>query len=160
MYLKSKINNEETEKRIDELIREMTLDEKIGQLHQVAPSVVGAFDISEEELESMLQAGRITQEEYESSKSGKFLDVNEIAIRKGEIGSLLGVSDPQRINRMQRIAVEESRLHIPLLIGCDVIHGCYTTFPTPIAESCSFDDELFEQTAAAAAKEFIHLLKK
>lgn len=153
MYLKSKINNEETEKRIDELIREMTLDEKIGQLHQVAPSVVGAFDISEEELESMLQAGRITQEEYESSKSGKFLDVNEIAIRKGEIGSLLGVSDPQRINRMQRIAVEESRLHIPLLIGCDVIHGCYTTFPTPIAESCSFDDELFEQTAAAAAKE-------
>ena len=153
MYLKSKILTDEIEEKINCLINEMTLDEKIGQLHQVSPSPVGAFDISEEELQSMLQVGRITKEEYESSKAGKFLDVNEIAIRKGEIGSLLGVSDSERINRMQRIAVEESRLHIPLLIGCDVIHGCHTVFPTPIAESCSFDDELFEQTAAAAAKE-------
>ena len=153
MYLKSKVLTNEIEKKINNLLDKMTLEEKIGQLHQVGPSPVGAFDIPESELKKMLETGRITQEEYELSKTDKILDKNEDKIRNGEIGSFLGLSDPKRINRLQRIAVEESRMGIPLLIGCDVIHGFNTVFPTPIAESCSFDDELFEQTASVAAKE-------
>lgn len=153
MYLKSKKLTDETEKKIRDLLNEMTLDEKIGQLHQVSPSPVGAFDIPKDELKNMLETGRITREEYELSISGKLLDKNEDEVRKGKIGSFLGVAEPKKINRLQKIAVEQSRLHIPLLIGCDVIHGFNTVFPIPIAESCSFDDELFEQTAAAAAKE-------
>lgn len=155
MYLKSKKLSEKTEKRIDELLEKMTLDEKIGQMHQVAPSPVGAFDIPEEELKIMLEKGRISKEEYELSKTGKIFDKNEDAIRKGEIGSFLGISgsEPEKLNRLQRIAVEESRLGIPLLFGCDIVHGYNTIFPTPLAESCSFDDELFEKTASVAAKE-------
>ena len=140
MYLKSKVLTNEIEKKINNLLDKMTLEEKIGQLHQVGPSPVGAFDIPEAELKKMLETGRITQEEYELSKTDKILDKNEDKIRNGEIGSFLALSDPKKINRLQRIAVEESRMGIPLLIGCDVIHGFNTVFPTPIAESCSFDD--------------------
>ena len=61
-----------------------------------------------------------------------------------------GVKDA---NRLQEIALKESRLGIPLLIGLDVIHGFYSTYPIALAEACSFDEELFEQTAAMAAKE-------
>ncbi len=153
MYLKSKKLNQDTEKQINDLISKMTLEEKIGQLNQSASSPVGAFDIPESELKQMLKNGRITKEEYDFSKSGYFFDNNEDAIRQGLVGSMLGVSEPKRINRLQKQAFEESRLHIPLLIGCDVIHGFNTVFPTPIAESCSFDDELFEQTASVSAKE-------
>ncbi len=101
----------------------------------------------------MLESGRITLKEYESAQKGDIFDRNEDEIRAGRIGSMLGVAEPEKINRLQRIAVEESRLHIPLLIGCDVIHGFNTVFPTPLAESCCFDDELFEQTATVSAKE-------
>lgn len=153
MHLKSKKLSVDTENKIKNLLAEMTLEEKIGQLNQVSPSPVGAFEIPEEELEKMLESGRITKEEFEYSKQNDLFDRNEEDIRKGRIGSLLGVSEPKKINRLQRIAVEETRLHIPLLFGCDVIHGHSTVFPIPLAESCCFDDEMFKKTACVAAKE-------
>lgn len=153
MYYNSKISEEKIKREVTVLLDKMTLEEKIGQLHQVSPSPVGAFDINKDELQEMLETGRITKEEYELSVSGGYLDKNEDNVRKGKIGSFLGIADPRKINHLQKIAVEESRLHIPLLIGCDIIHGFNTVFPIPIAESCSFDDELFEKTAAVAAKE-------
>ena len=74
-------------------------------------------------------------------------------IRKGELGSYLFLTDPQEINRVQHIAVEQSRLHIPLLIGFDVIHGFRTIFPVPLAQAASWDPELNREIQAVAADE-------
>jgi len=77
----------------------------------------------------------------------------EPAIRAGDVGSLLGITDVRQINRLQRIAVEEARLGIPLLVGNDVIHGYRTIFPVPLAEACTWDPALLEQVARIAADE-------
>lgn len=143
----------ETENKINALLVEMTLDEKIGQLHQVGPSPVGGFDISLEEKKQMLEDGRLSQEEYDRALSGVCWDNQEEDIRKGKIGAFLGVIGAEKSNHLQRVAVEESRLGIPLLMGLDVIHGQRTIFPIPLAESCAWDDKLWEFTAAIAAKE-------
>jgi Glycosyl hydrolase family 3 N terminal domain len=94
----------------DALLAQMTLDEKIGQLSQL-------FFFSSFQKEESISDG----------------------IRKGEIGSLLFVTDPATINRFQKIAVTESRLKIPLIFGFDVIHGFHTIFPVPIAMAASWD---------------------
>jgi beta-glucosidase len=74
-------------------------------------------------------------------------------IEKGELGSYLFLTDPHEINRVQHVAVDHSRLHIPLLIGFDVIHGFHTIFPVPIAQAASWDLDLNRQIQAAAADE-------
>ncbi|HEX7855053.1 MAG TPA: beta-glucosidase BglX [Sphingobium sp.] len=74
-------------------------------------------------------------------------------VRAGTVGSLLFVTDPKEINRLQRISVEESRLKIPLLFGFDVIHGFRTIFPVPIANAASWDPETVEANQAIAARE-------
>ncbi|HUZ45172.1 MAG TPA: beta-glucosidase BglX [Terriglobia bacterium] len=74
-------------------------------------------------------------------------------IRKGEVGSIFGVTNPAEIARLQHIAVTESRLHIPILFGFDVIHGYRTIFPIPLAMAGSFDPKLEEGEAAIAAAE-------
>ncbi len=145
--------NEEVSRKIDELLSQMTVDEKIGQLHQLGPSPVGGFEISLDELKKMLDAGAITQKEYEQSARGFKVDEREDEVRAGTIGSFLGLYGAEKCNRMQKVAVEESRLGIPLLLGFDVIHGLRTVFPIPLAESCSWDLEMAEKTAAASAKE-------
>lgn len=142
-----------TEERIEELLAQMTLHEKVGQLHQIAPSSVGGFEISKEEAKALFEEGKITREEYEVVLSGTAFSVHDEAIRRGEIGSFIGVMEAKKANALQRIAVEESRLGIPLIFGLDVIHGFQTIFPIPLAEACSFDDALFEKTAHIAAKE-------
>ncbi len=153
MPTKNLFLNEKTEKKIDELLNLMSIEEKIGQLHQVGPSPVGGFEISLEEKKKLYEAGQITKEQYERELKGLSFDTQEDDIRNGKIGSFLGVVGAKKCNRLQRIAVEESRLKIPLLFGLDVIHGFRTTFPIPLAEACSFDDKMFEKTAEAAAVE-------
>ena len=101
----------------------MTLNEKIGQLNQL-------FFFSFQKEES----------------------IND-GIRKGEIGSLLFVTDPAIINRFQKIAVTESRLKIPLIFGFDVIHGFHTIFPVPIAMAASWDPKMVEGAQTIAARE-------
>ena len=66
---------------------------------------------------------------------------------------MLWVSDPKQINRIQHIAVDESRLHIPILFGLDVIHGYHTIFPAPIAMASSWDPKLVESAQTVAARE-------
>lgn len=143
----------EEEKKIETLIAKMTVDEKIGQLNQVGPSPVGGFEISLKEKRLMLQEGKITKEEFERDLQGVQWDTRESDVRDGKIGSFLGMRGVEKCNHMQRIAVEESRLGIPLFFGLDVVHGLRTIFPIPLAESCSFDENLFEQTARVSAKE-------
>ena len=82
-------------------------------------------------------------------KRPELLDV----CRQGRVGSVLAYLGPKAMNDLQREVVENSPLGIPLLIGGDIIHGCQTTFPIPLAEACSFSPELAERTARAAADE-------
>jgi beta-glucosidase len=77
----------------------------------------------------------------------------EKSVAMGEVGSLLFITDPAAINRLQHLAVEKSRLHIPLIFGFDVIHGFRTIFPVPIAMAASWDPSLEMQGQATAAKE-------
>lgn len=107
------------ENRIESLIQQMTLDEKIGQLHQV------------------------------SGVNDNFKQL----LREGKIGSFLNIRGADAANELQRIAIEESRLKIPLIFGLDVIHGYRTIFPIPLGEAASWDPDLVEHTASMAAKE-------
>ncbi|HXX99525.1 MAG TPA: beta-glucosidase BglX [Candidatus Limnocylindrales bacterium] len=107
--------------RVDSLVKQMTLEEKVGQLSQLfrfAPS--------------------------------KEVDA---AVATGQVGSLLFVTEPAVINNYQHIAVEQSRLHIPLIFGFDVIHGFRTIFPAPIAMAASWDPAGVVREQAIAAKE-------
>ncbi len=90
--------------------------------------------------------GQLNQLSGFSDETGKL-------IKAGKVGSLLNLRGAEIINTVQRIAVEESRLRIPLLIGNDVIHGYRTTFPIPLGETASWEPELMERTAKAAARE-------
>jgi beta-glucosidase len=115
------------EHKVNELLQKMTLEEKIGQLVQYS-------------------AGQAT-----GPTSGRTDDTD--MIRKGQVGSLFNVTGAQKTNVLQRVAVEESRLHIPLMIGLDVIHGYRTTFPIPLALAATWDPSLVEKTARVAAQE-------
>ena len=132
----------EIEAKIDALLSQMTLLEKVGQLTQLGASIVGGFDFTafmenpDPELLKDIQR-----------------DFHEDWIKEGAVGSYLGVQGADEINRLQKIAIEESRLGIPLIFGLDVIHGYRTIFPIPLAEACSWEPELARQTAEIAARE-------
>ncbi|MDR0657963.1 MAG: glycoside hydrolase family 3 C-terminal domain-containing protein [Mediterranea sp.] len=109
----------------------------------------------EAKVEKLL--ARMTPEEKigqmnQVSSYGNIEDMSGI-IKKGEVGSILNEVDPQRISALQHVAVEESRLGIPLLIARDVIHGFRTIFPIPLGQAASFDPELVEEGARVAAIE-------
>jgi len=112
---------------IDELMRKMTLEEKLGQLNLPA-------------------AGDITTGQASSSNIG-------MKVKSGQVGGLLNIKSVEKIREVQRVAVEESRLGIPLIFGMDVIHGYQTTFPIPLGLAASFDPELIERSARVAAVE-------
>lgn len=150
MFIDQKI-----EKKIDDLIAQMTLEEKIGQLCQCGPSPVGAFEISEEQAALMLKDGSISQAMYDAIVNHTAGDSFDDLVRKGKIGSIVGDPDAATTNRLQKIAVEESRLGIPMIRGVDVIHGHKTIFPIPLAQACSFEDETFVTSTSIAAKEAV-----
>ncbi len=146
-----KLTNEQKQK-VEDILKQMTLEEKVGQLNQESPSIVGGFDVPFEELIEMLTDGRISQEDFGKIMATAERDYHEEDIRAGMVGAMMG-NDPVKANELQKIAVEESRLGIPLLMGFDVIHGLRSVFPIAIAEAGTFDDDLFERTAKMAAKE-------
>ena len=110
--------------RVDELLAKMTVDEKVGQLTQI-----GGINLIPDALKP------------------------EERVQKGQGGSILWLADPASINRLQRVAVEQTRLHIPLLFGLDVIHGFKTVFPIPLAMAASWDTAMVEQAQTVAARE-------
>lgn len=113
--------------KVDSLLKVMTIEEKIGQLN--LPS-----------------AGAFTTGEAESSDIGK-------KIEQGKVGGLFNIKGIANIREMQTLAVEKSRLKIPLIFGMDVIHGYESVFPIPLGLSCSWDMDLIERTARIAAME-------
>ncbi|NHC42514.1 glycosyl hydrolase [Bacillus sp. MM2020_1] len=145
MSIQDKMIVTDYENKINELISKMTLEEKVGQLTQIVPSLFGAF----EEIITKLVEGEISFQEFQAMEKNYHKD----EIKEGILGSMGGVTGAEISNELQKIAVEESRLGIPLLFGLDVIHGYKTIFPIPLAEACSWDMELIEKTAEIAAKE-------
>lgn len=113
--------------RVGELMAQMTLDEKIGQLN-------------------LLPGGDITTGAVMNSPLAE-------KIKAGQLGAILNVKGVEKIRELQRVAVEESRLGIPLLFGQDVIHGYETVCPLPFAQACSWDTALVSRCAAMAAAE-------
>jgi beta-glucosidase len=118
------LTDAQVNERVDALLQQMTLEEKIGQITQIGPDPIGPNAPKPEDL-----------------------------IRKGGAGSVLWTIDSARIQKMQEIAVKESRLRIPLLFGYDVIHGYKNVFPVPLAMASSWDPGMVERAQAMAAHE-------
>ncbi|MCS6803619.1 MAG: glycoside hydrolase family 3 N-terminal domain-containing protein [Acidobacteriota bacterium] len=114
----------EIERKIDALLARMTLEEKLGQLQQL-----------------------------DGHADGRYREEHPELIRRGLLGATLNVRGAKRTNELQRIAVEQSRLKIPVLFGFDVIHGYRTIFPVPLGEASSWDPVAVERAAAIAAAE-------
>jgi beta-glucosidase len=112
------------EQRINQLLARMTLAEKLGQLQQL-----------------------------DGHADGRFKDEHPELVRKGLLGSTLNVRGAQRTNELQRMAMTESRLKIPLIFGFDVIHGYRTVFPIPLGETSTWDPAGVERAASIAAAE-------
>lgn len=129
----AELANPALDARVNALLARMTLEEKVGQLVQVSAGVPAGPGTGLQDYDTM--------------------------IAEGEVGSMLNegaahtVFDANRTNAYQRIAVEKSRLHIPLIFGLDVIHGYRTVFPVPLALASSFDPDLIRATARVAAQE-------
>jgi beta-glucosidase len=115
-------SDSEATRFVDDLLARMTLEEKVGQMSQIALNTP----------DKALRDERIL---------------------KGEVGSFLFITDPKEINRLQHLAVEKSRLHIPLIFGYDVIHGFRTIYPVPIALAASWDPAQVEKAQSMAARE-------
>ena len=96
--------NQEQKNKVEELLAQMTLEEKVGQLNQESPSIVGGFDIPFEELIEMVTDGRISQEEFGRIMSTATRDYHEDDIRAGKVSSFLE-NDPRKINT-QRLSTE------------------------------------------------------
>ena len=107
---------------VEDLLHQMTLEEKIGQMSQIALNTPDTA-------------------------------TSEDAVRQGNVGSFLFVTDPARINHLQHLAMESSRLHIPILFGFDVIHGFRTVYPVPLAMAASWDPQLATMAQRMAARE-------
>jgi len=125
--LRSKLADQSIESKVEALLKQMTLEEKVGQLVQYSVGTptgpgTGRSDYSE-------------------------------MIARGQVGSLFNLEDVQSANRFQHVAMEKSRLHIPLLYGLDVVHGYRTVFPVPLGLASTWDPTLVERAARVAGEE-------
>jgi beta-glucosidase len=131
LLIVSCVNKSEKEIFINDLLSQMTLDEKIGQMNQYN----GFWDAT----------GPMPEGEYQKSR---YRD-----LKNGLVGSMLNVTGVDKVRALQKIAVEQTRLGIPLIFAFDVIHGYQTISPIPLAESSSWDLEAIEKSARVAAIE-------
>ena len=111
--------------------------------------------ITEDKVESLLSKMTLEEKIGQMNQISSYGNIEDMSvlIKKGEVGSILNEVDPVRVNALQRVAVEESRLGIPLLIARDVIHGFKTIFPIPLGQAASFDPSIAEEGARVAAIE-------
>ncbi len=163
---------DDVEKRIENLISKMTLEEKIGQMNQVSFFAVDDKAIaqySEDDMNTFLErmgiaGGQGQKKPSQMTKAEKVALIRQAAaqmldnsiiqpVKAGGIGSLLNVTDSEMVNKLQKEAMENSRLGIPLIIGRDVIHGFKTIFPIPLGQAASFSPQIVEEGARIAAVE-------
>jgi beta-glucosidase len=125
--LRSSLNDPAIERKVEALLKKMTLEEKVGQLVQYTSGAPMGPTRGNEDYPAM--------------------------VAKGEVGSLFNIADGHAANEYQHIAVDRSRLHIPLLFGLDVIHGYRTIVPIPLGLAATWDPQVIEQSARLAAEE-------
>jgi beta-glucosidase len=131
MFIMSVNAQNETEQKVEDLLSKMTLEEKIGQMNQYS----GFFDVT-----GPAPIFGENKNKYEH-------------IKTGQVGSMLNVLGVEDIRKMQQLAVENSRLGIPLIFAYDVIHGYKTMAPIPLAEAASWDMQAIEKSARISAIE-------
>ena len=119
------LTQQEAHRRAEALLKQMTVEEKAGQLNQASGIVIPGLATAKP----------------------------DDAIARGQVGSVLWQFDVKELNRMQHVAMEKSRLHIPLIIGFDVIHGYRTAFPVPLAMASSWDPSVEEAAQHQAARD-------
>ena len=124
---RSSLTNSATEKKIDALLQKMTLEEKVGQLVQYSAGQPTGPGTGRTDYVDMLQ--------------------------KGQIGALFNITTAREANAFQRVAMEKSRLQIPLVFGLDVIHGYRTEFPIPLGLAATWEPEIVQRAARVAARE-------
>ncbi|MGA2755371.1 MAG: beta-glucosidase BglX [Terracidiphilus sp.] len=132
------------EARVDRLLREMTLEEKIGQLVQ--------YNDTGDASPAPPAKGKQGAIAAVNPESGNHVNAMQLAAT-GRLGSMLNTIGAERTNTYQHLAVDQSRLHIPLLFGADVIHGFRTIYPVPLGLAASFDPELVVALSHMAAEE-------
>ena len=123
----SPLNDTVAEQKIDALLRKMTLEEKVGQLVQYSAGQPTGPGTGRTDYDDMIQ--------------------------KGEVGALFNITNAHESNAFQRVAVEKSRLQIPIIFGLDLIHGFRTEFPIPLGLASTWDPELVQKAARVAARE-------
>jgi len=127
LRLSGDLSDRATESKIESLVKQMTLEEKVGQLVQYSVGTPTGPGTGRSDYQEMIE--------------------------KGQVGSLFNLDNAKSANRFQHIAVESSRLHIPLLYGLDVIHGYRTEFPVPLGMASTWDPETVEKAARIAGHE-------
>jgi len=125
--IESNLNNGATERKVDDLLKQMTLEEKVGQLVQYSAGTRTGPGTGRSDYDEMVE--------------------------RGQVGSLFNLENAKAANHFQHIAVDRSRLHIPLLYGLDVIHGYRTEFPVPLGLASTWDPDIVEKAARIAAHE-------
>ena len=123
----SNLVNPSTEKKIDALLHKMTLEEKVGQLVQYSAGQPTGPGTGRTDYDDMIQ--------------------------KGQVGALFNITTAREANAFQHVAMEKSRLQIPLIYGLDVIHGYRTEFPIPLGLAATWDPEIVQRAARVAARE-------
>lgn len=113
--------------KVASLMNKMTIDEKIGQLNLITPGGTVTGEVVSKDVESKMKSG--------------------------QVGGIFGIRGANKVRQAQELAVKNSRLGIPLIVGMDVIHGHQTVFPIPLGLSCTWDMKLIEQSAHIAARE-------
>ncbi len=131
------------EKRVDALLKQMTLDEKLGQLVQYRDS---GFDGQAQ------TAAEVAAAPGKNPSTKEKVDAMQL-VSTGRLGSMLNTVGQARTNALQHAAVEKSRLHIPLMFGADIIHGYKTVYPIPLGLAATFDPELVSSLAHISATE-------
>lgn len=126
--VKPAFDTKKMDKFINGLMKQMTLEEKIGQLNLITPG-------------SGILTGSVVSKNVEEN------------LKKGNVGGMFGIHSPEGIKKAQDLVLQNTRLKIPLLFGSDVIHGYHTAFPIPLGLSASWDMALIEQSAQIAAQE-------
>jgi beta-glucosidase len=124
---RASLTNPTTEKKIDAILQKMTLEEKVGQLVQYSAGQPTGPGTGRTDYQDMIQ--------------------------KGQIGALFNITTAREANAFQRVAMEKSRLKIPLVFGLDVIHGYRTEFPIPLGLAATWEPELVQKAARVAARE-------
>jgi len=127
-YVHGQQNDAAMKQFVTDLMKKMTVDEKIGQLNLLTPG-------------GGIATGAVVNSDVESK------------IKAGKVGGMFGTIGVENIRRVQELAVTQTRLRIPLIFGSDIIHGYKTTFPIPLGLSCSWDMKMIERTARVAANE-------